>query len=212
MQLNGMKRFLVHEESRGKISHEKYMRSISCGYDLVLYTCIMPMFMLWQVMLKDTSTKWKKCGLQHDRISMDEIPEARLLGKDNMDLDVWYYYYAYVVYVVYVVHVASMMCELVVLCIHSMCTCYLCNVICMMVQMGLCEYCIWGVVYILYYLHYVYVACVNMVLCTCWICGIYCVHIVLCAWWICSVVCIWCYAHVGYVVSCTDDAMYMLDM
>ena len=24
--------------------------------------------------------------------------------------------------------------------------------------------------------------------------------------------CIWCYAHVRYVVLCTDDDMYMLDM
>ena len=76
---------------------------------------------------------------------MDEILEARFLGKDSVVLDVWYYCCAYVVYVV---HVASMMYALVVLCIHSKCTCYLCNVMYMMVQIGLCEYCIWGVVYI----------------------------------------------------------------
>jgi len=46
MQENDMKRFLVYEESIGKGSHDKYMRSVSCGYDLVLYTCIMPMLML----------------------------------------------------------------------------------------------------------------------------------------------------------------------
>jgi len=51
---------------------------------------------------------------------MDEIPKERFLGKDNIVLDVWYYYYAYVVCVV---HVAYMMCEFVVLCIHKMFTC-----------------------------------------------------------------------------------------
>ena len=70
---------------------------------------------------------------------MDEILEARFLGKDNVVLDVRYYYCAYIVYVA---HVASMMCELVVWCIHSMYTCYLCNVMYMMVKTGLCEYCI----------------------------------------------------------------------
>lgn len=28
----------------------------------------------------------------------------------------------------------------------------------------------------------------------------------------CGVVCIWCYAHVGYGVLCTDDAIYVLDV
>jgi len=51
---------------------------------------------------------------------MGKTLETRFLGKDNVVLDVWYYCYAYVVYVV---HVASMMGALVVLCIHSMCTC-----------------------------------------------------------------------------------------
>jgi len=31
-----MKRFLVHEESSGKNSREKYTRSISYGYELIL--------------------------------------------------------------------------------------------------------------------------------------------------------------------------------
>jgi len=57
---------------------------------------------------------------------MDEILQARFLGKNNVVLDVRYYCCAYVVYVV---HVASMMCALVVLRIYSMCTCYLCNVL-----------------------------------------------------------------------------------
>ena len=57
MQVNGMKRFLVYEESSGKSSHDKYMGSISCGCELILYDCIMPMFILLQVTPKDTSTK-----------------------------------------------------------------------------------------------------------------------------------------------------------
>lgn len=127
MQLNGMKRSLVHEESSGKSSDNKYMRSISCGYVLVLYTCIIPIFMLWQVMLKDTPSEWNKHGMWHSKISMDKTLEAGLLGRDNVVLHVWYYFCAYIVYV------ASMMCVLVVLCIHSMCICYLCNVMYKMV-------------------------------------------------------------------------------
>ena len=46
MQVNGMKRFVVYEESSGKSSHDKYTRSISCGYELILYDCITHMFML----------------------------------------------------------------------------------------------------------------------------------------------------------------------
>ena len=65
---------------------------------------------------------------------MNKTLEARFLGKESVVLDVWYYCGAYVVYVV---HVASMMCALMVLFIHSMCTCYLCNVMYRMVQIGL---------------------------------------------------------------------------
>lgn len=46
LQVNGMKRCLVYEESSGKSRHDKYMRSVSCGYELILYACIMSMFML----------------------------------------------------------------------------------------------------------------------------------------------------------------------
>lgn len=46
MHVNGMKRSLVYEKSSGKSSPDIFMRSISCGYDLVLCACIMPMFML----------------------------------------------------------------------------------------------------------------------------------------------------------------------
>ena len=100
---------------------------------------------------------------------MDKKPKEKLLGRANVVLDVWYYCYAYVVHVV---HVTSMMCALVVLCIHSMCICYLCNVMYMMVQIGLCEYCILGVVYILYCLPDIYASCVHMVLCAYWICSV----------------------------------------
>jgi len=55
-------------------------------------------------------------------------------------LDVWYYCCAYVVYVV---HVASMMFAHKMWCIYSVCTCYLCNVMYMMVHIVLYEYCIW---------------------------------------------------------------------
>ena len=81
-------------------------------------------------MLKDTSAKLKQCGLRHARISMYEILEARFLGKDSVVLDVWYYCCAYDVYVV---HVSSMMCAHVVLCIYSVCTCCLSNVMYMVV-------------------------------------------------------------------------------
>lgn len=46
MQVSGMTRFLVLWESSGKSSHDKYMRSVPRGYELILYACIMPMFML----------------------------------------------------------------------------------------------------------------------------------------------------------------------
>jgi len=36
-----------YEESSGKSSHDKYMRSVSHEYEFILYACIMPMLMLW---------------------------------------------------------------------------------------------------------------------------------------------------------------------
>ncbi len=57
MQLNGMKRFLVHEESSGKSSHDKYTRSVSCGYELIL--CDYIMFMLWTGYTKGYISKVK---------------------------------------------------------------------------------------------------------------------------------------------------------
>lgn len=47
MHVNGMKLFLVYEESSGKSSPNKSMRSISRGYDFILcaynyaYACVM---------------------------------------------------------------------------------------------------------------------------------------------------------------------------
>jgi len=40
-----MKKFLVHEESSGKNGHDKYTRSVSCGYELIL--CDYIMSMIW---------------------------------------------------------------------------------------------------------------------------------------------------------------------
>jgi len=57
-----------------------------------------------------------------------------------------------------------------VLCIYSMCTCYLCNVMYRVVQIVLCEYFIHNARYR------------------------------------------WCNVHVGYMVPCTYDALYMLYM
>jgi len=39
---------LGYEESSGKSSSEISMRSISCGYELILCDYTMPMFMLWK--------------------------------------------------------------------------------------------------------------------------------------------------------------------
>ena len=57
MQVNGMKRFLVHEESSGKSIPDRSVRLVSCGYELILCDYTMYMVMLWQVMLRDTSAK-----------------------------------------------------------------------------------------------------------------------------------------------------------
>ena len=89
-QVDAMKRFLVYEESSGKSSHEKYMMSISCGYELILYACIMPLSMLWTCYTKGYINKRKQCGLWHAGTSMDKTLEARFLGRDNLVLDVWY--------------------------------------------------------------------------------------------------------------------------
>jgi len=72
---------------------------------------------------------------------MDKTLEARLLGRDNVVLDVWYYCCAYV---------ASMMCAHAVLCIYSVCTCCLYNVMYAMVWIVLCEYFIWCCVHVAY--------------------------------------------------------------
>ena len=124
-----------HEEVHGlwgikwKNSHEKYMRSIWSGYNLILCACSMPMFLSWQIMLKDTLEKLRQCGFQHASTRKGKTLEARLLGRDSVVLVVWYYCCAYVVYVV---HVASVM----------LFSCCLCNVMYMVLHIVLCEYCI----------------------------------------------------------------------
>ena len=108
---------------------------------------------------------------------MNKTWEARFLGKDNMVLDVWYYYCAYTVYVV---HVSYMMCAHAVLCIYNMCTCCLCSVMYKMVQIVLYECYIFNTEYRWCCVHVGYV-----VFCT--YCNVYmmdmrcCVHMVLCA-------------------------------
>ena len=44
---------------------------------------------------------------------MDKILEARLLGRDSVVLDVWYYCFSYVVYVVHVAYVMLCACGVV---------------------------------------------------------------------------------------------------
>ena len=72
-----------HEEVFGfwgikwESSPDKSMRSISCGYELILCLCY------GQEILMDTSMKWKQCGLRHDGTSMDMTLEARFLGVDS---------------------------------------------------------------------------------------------------------------------------------
>ena len=55
-----MKRFLVHEESSGKSSHDKYTRSTSCGYELIMYTCVISMFMTsnMEVYISEMKAVW----------------------------------------------------------------------------------------------------------------------------------------------------------
>jgi len=77
-----------YEESIEKSIHDKYTRLVSYGYELILCDYIMPMFMLCQVMWKDTSTKWKQCGLRYAGTSIDKILGVRFLGRDNVILDV----------------------------------------------------------------------------------------------------------------------------
>ena len=46
MRVNGMKRFLVYEESSGKSRPGKYTWSVSCGCELILCDYTMAIFML----------------------------------------------------------------------------------------------------------------------------------------------------------------------
>ena len=67
--------------------------------------------------------------------------------------------------------------------------------------------------HVVYVVHVASMMCAHVVsciysVCTCFLCNVMykMIHIVLCEY------CIWGCAHVGYVVLCTDGAMYMLDM
>jgi len=51
--------------------------------------------------------------MRHAKTSMDKTLESRLLGRDIMVLDVWYYFCAYVVYVVHVSYVILCTCDVV---------------------------------------------------------------------------------------------------
>jgi len=62
---------LGYVESSGKSSHDKYMMSISCGYEFIFYACIKPMLMLWtgytegyisEMKLVWSTTCWNKHG------------------------------------------------------------------------------------------------------------------------------------------------------
>jgi len=46
-----------YEESSGKSSNGKYMRSISIEYEFILNACIMPILMIGQVIPRDTLAK-----------------------------------------------------------------------------------------------------------------------------------------------------------
>ena len=57
-----------------------------------------------------------------------------------------------------------------------------------------------------YVVHIVYSVTIPMVLNAC------CIYGFVCAYCTCCVGYRWCNVHVGYVVLCTDNAMYMLDV
>jgi len=133
MQVNGIKGFLVYEESSGNSSPDRSMRLVSCGYKLIFFVCAMPMFMPWQVTLRDTSTEWKQCDLWHTGTSMycRKTLEARFLGRVSVwSLDEKYYCCIHVVHVGYVVLCTySVVCVLYVqYCVHIvLCACCICG-------------------------------------------------------------------------------------
>jgi len=53
-----MKRFLVYLKSSGKSSPEKYMRLVSCSYELIL--CDYIMSMLWKCYIDGYTIKMKE--------------------------------------------------------------------------------------------------------------------------------------------------------
>lgn len=123
----------------------------------------------------------------------------------------------------YMLHIRCCVHE--VLCMHSLCTCCLLNVLYKMAQIVLCEYFICSARYRWCYVHdryeglYAYgdvhlldmYCCVQMIICTCWICSamhIWCsmhvVHMVLCTYGVLCALYIWCSLH-----DCTSGIVSM---
>ena len=95
------------------------------------------------------------------------------------------------------------------LCINSVCTCCLCNVMYKMVQIVLCEYCICSNGYRCWYVHEGYAK----------LCGYgvvhvldmqSCVQMMLCRCWICSDMYIWYSMHVVHMLLCTYGVVCMI--
>ena len=51
---------LGYEESSGKSSHDKHMRSLSCEYEFIFYACIMTLLMLWTIYTEGYIRKMKE--------------------------------------------------------------------------------------------------------------------------------------------------------
>lgn len=73
-------------ESSGKSSPYKSTRSISCGYELILYACNMTMFMLWTRYVEGCISRMKVACLRHAEIRMHKILEAKFIGKKSAAL------------------------------------------------------------------------------------------------------------------------------
>jgi len=135
-QMNDMKRFLVYEESSGRVVMKniwgQYHVAMSWYYVIILCLCYA------QAILRDTPAKWKQCGLQHVGTSMDKTLESRLLGRNSV---VW-------MCGTTVVHcctccICDVACMRCFVCMYIYkCTYFLCNVMYMVVQIVLRECCI----------------------------------------------------------------------
>jgi len=180
-QMNDMKWFLVYEESSGRVIMTniwgQYHVIMSWYYVIILCPCY------GQAILRYTSTKWKQCGLRDVGISMDdrETLKERLLGRDNVVLDVWYYYCVYVVHVVYLVIVPMVMC-----------TCNICSIVY-----------IWCCVVVVYMVLYAYCLCSAGYK---W-CYKHIGYVVLCTYYAMYMLDMLCYVH---MVLCACGALYML--